>query len=238
MTSDSRTYNFIERLKSIHGNKYDYTKIVYKNNKIPVEIICPTHGTWWATPSNLLKGCGCKICSTKEAWKSRNDRITTEIFIDRCNIMHDNKYDYSLVNYVNPSSIIIIICNIHGNFETTALNHLYNKSGCPDCGIMSGRLTKAAKGGTHPDDTESYKSYYNRVRKITESNYTKYKHIINPNNLKRSRTDYHLDHIYSIHAGFMNKIDPSIIGDVSNLRMLKAKDNLSKSSRCDRELTI
>ena len=64
-------------------------------------------------------------------------------------------------------------------------------------------------------------------------NYKKNKKTINPNNLKRGVTDYHLDHIYSIHDGFKNNIPTYIISDIKNLRMIKYDLNLKKGKRSD-----
>lgn len=50
---------------------------------------------------------------------------------------------------------------------------------------------------------------------------------------KRGRTEYHLDHIYSIKRGFVDNISPTIIGNICNLRMIKSKENISKHDRCD-----
>ena len=48
----------------------------------------------------------------------------TEIFIQKAKSVHGNKYDYSLVEYVNSATKIKIICPIHGIFEQTPNNHL------------------------------------------------------------------------------------------------------------------
>lgn len=54
---------------------------------------------------------------------------------------------------------------------------------------------------------------------------------------KRARTNgYHLDHIYSVKQGFINDVDPKIIGNICNLRMLKCEENISKRDRCDMTL--
>ena len=34
------TEQFIERAKQKHGDKYDYSKVVYKHHEIKIEIIC------------------------------------------------------------------------------------------------------------------------------------------------------------------------------------------------------
>lgn len=49
---------------------------------------------------------------------------------------------------------------------------------------------------------------------------------------KRGKSDYHLDHKYSITQGFLNNIPPEIVGSVYNIEMLYHKDNIKKNSKC------
>jgi hypothetical protein len=49
--------NFIQQAQQIHGNKYDYSRVVYQNNCVPVIIGCPTHGNFIQKPSAHSKGC-------------------------------------------------------------------------------------------------------------------------------------------------------------------------------------
>lgn len=58
--------------------------------------------------------------------------ITTDIFVNKANLIHSNKYDYSLVEYKNSHTKVKIICKEHGEFEQIANNHL-NGKGCPYC---------------------------------------------------------------------------------------------------------
>lgn len=51
-----------------HGNKYDYSEVVYVNNRTKVKITCPIHGVFYITPMSHLSGIGCKCCS-KDAKK-------------------------------------------------------------------------------------------------------------------------------------------------------------------------
>lgn len=44
---------FIEKAKKVHGDKYDYSKVNYIDNKTKICIICPEHGEFWQ-----LYGCG------------------------------------------------------------------------------------------------------------------------------------------------------------------------------------
>ena len=58
------TEQFVLKAKEVHGNKYDYSKVVYKGNKIKVCIICPEHGEFWQKPnSHLSQKQGCPTCS-------------------------------------------------------------------------------------------------------------------------------------------------------------------------------
>ena len=50
---------FIEEAKMVHGNKYDYSKVVYVNNNTKVEIVCPEHGSFFQRPNDHLKKNGC-----------------------------------------------------------------------------------------------------------------------------------------------------------------------------------
>ena len=56
---------FIKELKDVFGNKYDYSKVIYINNKNKITLICPIHGEFSALPSNLLKGHGCSLCGRR-----------------------------------------------------------------------------------------------------------------------------------------------------------------------------
>ena len=53
---------FIEKAILVHKNKYDYSKVEYKNYSSKVCIICPEHGEFWQTPNNHLFGAGCPTC--------------------------------------------------------------------------------------------------------------------------------------------------------------------------------
>ena len=59
-------------------------------------------------------------------------RITNEEFIERARVIHENKYDYSLTNYINAKSKVIIICPEHGEFKQNSCSHLRGY-GCSKC---------------------------------------------------------------------------------------------------------
>lgn len=57
---------FIAESKRIHGDKYDYSKVEYINNKSKVCIICKKHGEFWQEAGGHLKGYGCQKCYQEE----------------------------------------------------------------------------------------------------------------------------------------------------------------------------
>ena len=59
-------------------------------------------------------------------------KLTTNEFIERSNYRHNYKWDYSLVEYINSRSKVIIICKNHGEFYQNPSDHL-NGCGCPKC---------------------------------------------------------------------------------------------------------
>lgn len=82
-------------------------------------------------------------------------------------------------------------------------------------------------------EIDCFELYKRLVETYTKKSYRKYKKIINPLNLPRTRFDknnegYHLDHIISKKYGFDNCILPYIIGSKQNLQMLSIKENSSK----------
>lgn len=120
------TEEFIKRAKKIHNNKYDYSKVEYKNRKTKVCIICPQHGEFWQTPDNHLEGKGCKYCS------HQSFKHTKETFIEKARQIHGDKYDYSKVEYKNIRTKVCIICSKHGEFWQKPDGHLRG-IGCTFC---------------------------------------------------------------------------------------------------------
>lgn len=56
------TETFINKSIIKHGDRYDYSRVMYIDTNTRVIIICREHGEFQQTPNNHLKGHGCKIC--------------------------------------------------------------------------------------------------------------------------------------------------------------------------------
>lgn len=124
------TEQFIEKAKTIHGNKYDYTLTSFINSKTKVKIICPIHGEFEQYHDKHLSRKGCAKCGfTSRCNKARS---STQSFIDKALNIHGNKYKYDKVLYNGKEEKIIITCQKHGDFNQTPHNHLAG-NGCPIC---------------------------------------------------------------------------------------------------------
>lgn len=118
------TEQFIQEAKQIHGDKYDYSKTKYVNNKTKVCIICPEHGEFLQMPHMHLKHNGCPKCN--------GNKKTTEQFIQEAKLVHGDKYNYSKSIYVNCKTKICITCPKHGDFYQKPHDHI-NSVGCLKC---------------------------------------------------------------------------------------------------------
>ena len=132
--------------KEIHKNEnndplYIYDEFVYVNNTAAGIIICPEHGKFSQTPEKHKKGYGCPKCPGYPIRKKPYTTLTHEKFVERSNIIHNFKYDYSEFVYVNNIIKGIINCPKHGKFIQDPLNHL-NGSGCPKCAIENKKLNE------------------------------------------------------------------------------------------------
>ena len=56
---------FIKQAVKVHGDKYDYSKVDYKQQHQKVCIICPEHGEFYQKPNAHLSGFGCPKCGQK-----------------------------------------------------------------------------------------------------------------------------------------------------------------------------
>ncbi len=133
------TEEFIKKAKKVHGDKYDYSETYYVNNSTKICIVCSEHGKFYQTPHDHLSGSGCKKCYNEKRGDSL--RKSKEEFIEKAKKVHDDKYDYSKVEYVNDSTKVCIICPEHGEFWQRPNHHLQG-NGCSICGIEKNKLSK------------------------------------------------------------------------------------------------
>ena len=123
---------FLKKATQKFGNKYTYKAFVdfdFKPNG-KINIKCPYHGIFKQSTYNHIRGNGCPQCS----YENESSKVSMGYyeFTKRSNCIHNMKYNYELVEYINNRTKVMIICPIHGVFEQTPHDHL-NGCGCPKC---------------------------------------------------------------------------------------------------------
>lgn len=117
---------FVEKAIYIHKNKYSYSKSVYFNRDTKLIIICSKHGEFSQKPRiHIQDSSGCPKCDPTSI-------LGNEKFIEKSISKHENRYDYSLVEYTKNNEKVKIICKEHGEFYQQAAAHLKGQ-GCPGC---------------------------------------------------------------------------------------------------------
>jgi len=200
--------NMIEKLNIMYKNKYDYSLLEYINTKNKVKIICPIHGKFEQSLRSHLDGFGCHTCSYDLKRKDIND------FINESNIIHSNKYDYSLVKYITSQINVKIICPVHGEFEQQPHHHLRGCR-CPKCNSSKGE---------------------DIIRKILDENninYKKQKTFKNCKNIRPLKFDFYLID-YNILIEFDGRQHFKSVrhwGGIDGLELQKIKDKI-KTEYC------
>lgn len=132
------TAEFIQRAHAVHGvGSYDYSQVFYKNSWTKVAITCHDHGPFEQKPNSHLTGHGCPVCGLAKTTKATTKDTAT--FIKQARAIHGDKFDYSLVEYVNNQTPVTIICPDHGPFEQKPSNHMQGK-GCLACARRTSQL--------------------------------------------------------------------------------------------------
>lgn len=125
---------FINKARSIWGNKYDYSKTEYVSCNIKIKYICNEHGEITQLTNNHYMF-GCPKCP-KNNKKEEKIKLYHSLFIEKASNIHNNKYDYTHVDYINSTDKVKIICKEHGEFMCSPNNHMRGK-GCSKCGLYT-----------------------------------------------------------------------------------------------------
>lgn len=105
------TEEYIALAKAKHGDKYDYSRTVFVNTSTPVDII--------------YDGIIYQILPIGHLTYPLELSLSKDNFIDRAINKHKDKYDYSLVDFVNGNTKVKIIHKETGIvYEQTPHNHL------------------------------------------------------------------------------------------------------------------
>ncbi len=123
---------FIKEAKKIHGDKYDYSKVDYKNGRVPLIIICKKHGEFKQSWNHHRISNGCPECYKEYRRSNPVGKYGHDTFLIKANKKHNNQYEY-LSEYIGAHTKIKVRCKkCDGIFYPTPGNHLFG-TGCPRC---------------------------------------------------------------------------------------------------------
>lgn len=130
---------FIEKLRAVYGDDYDYSEVNYTNNRTVIRLKCKKHGdVFERLPLNLLKGWGCPSCNKEQGktWANtvacsydpqrRSVRWTTKRFVAESKVRFgDDVFDYSQCVYKNNDTPVTLIHKHSGKvFSVLPYEHL------------------------------------------------------------------------------------------------------------------
>lgn len=159
------TESFIAEAKEIYGDRYDYSKVDYKNRDHRVTIVCPIHGDFQVYAREHLDGKGCPKCEKGEK------------FIAKLKEKFGDKFGLDEFVYESSTSPVTLICPTHGAFSRLPHQIINTSFGCPECANghvkkkqekaqneMKGKRRNATKAAIerfrseHPTFTDDYLS--------------------------------------------------------------------------------
>lgn len=137
MSLKHTTEEFIKRVHSKYGDRFDTSMTEYKGSYFKVKLRCKEHNiTFECDPVTLCrtdsKGDMCPECR-------HNKKLTEEGFLALVVNNYGTLYDLSKVKFTTTRGIIILGCKEHGDFEVAARYASSNDSLelCPKCKDLS-----------------------------------------------------------------------------------------------------
>ena len=136
LTKDDVIQIFIDK----YGDKYNYSRITEQhisNNSLP--IICNAcEFKFTSSIRGHICNKFCLNCERESVW-------TVERFIHEATVVHEDRYDYSLVKpehlkFIRTDHIPIICKKCNNTFAPVLYSHIYGASGCPGCNFSKGEL--------------------------------------------------------------------------------------------------
>lgn len=161
------TESFIAEAKEIYDDRYDYSKVEYKNREHRVTIVCPVHGDFQVYAREHLDGKGCPKCEKGVK------------FLLKLKDKFGDKFGLDEFIYESSTAPVTLVCPKHGAFSRLPHQILNSSQGCPECAndiikqkqeeaqiaakkAMEGKRLTATKGAIetfrkeHPNFTDDY----------------------------------------------------------------------------------
>lgn len=126
--------DLLSKLKDINREKFDYSDVLYIKGSL-INIFCKKHNIYFDhyRYDHISGWNGCPEC--KKDYNQQKGSSVDE-FIEKAKLIHGEKYDYRVVEYINTNTKVKIMCPEHGLFSQTPHTHIVCKSGCPRCALQ------------------------------------------------------------------------------------------------------
>lgn len=128
MKNQKTTETYLQEVRVKHGDRYDYSKVSYKNNTTKIPIICSMHGEFLMRPKDHFNGQGCPECARVASYSH-----TAESYLEAIKTKWGDQYDYSRTHFESTRKKVEVICLEHGSFWVLPHWHLHRNQGCPRC---------------------------------------------------------------------------------------------------------
>lgn len=148
---------FIERSRSVHGDRFTYERLLYVNARTPIILTCREHGEFTANAATHLRGTNsCSPCNGQEPLSfHRAHAMVEKLFSGNIALLPGQ-------NIGNMRSPVTATCLLHGvDFTTVIRSLLQGQNGCSMCQPSGKKLsldTFLARASKAHGDRYSYES--------------------------------------------------------------------------------
>ena len=133
----------LKKFKKAHGDRYDYSSVIYVKGSVPITVICRTHGPFEITPDAHIAGVGCALCAS-EARRFSWEQLE--------NVMRNKTCPVSLIAVSDDLRTITAKCPVHGEFTRGYKAMINGEYGCVSCfEERRGEIVSAATTRSHED---------------------------------------------------------------------------------------
>ena len=170
MAKKKTEFEYLQKFKLIHNNKYSYKKFPeIFNQHTKITIICPKHGEFEQIICNHANGMGCPKCAKENMSKTKvSGNKKREEYIKKIKENYNDEYDFSDTDFNVPyDSKVVVRCKKCNNKQEKRLSDLINKkAGCSFC-----RIDKMQKTFYQNLRDKGKKSFLERANKIYGNKY-------------------------------------------------------------------